>query len=128
MWSENKRKGTNPLTKTGYISLFLYKHFVDLKNKKSDWVEFKSAAKFVTRCLDKVERGDVFIEGNTSKTNFRLLGARPPKKEVKLWWLALFDYSIDVKTSFFIHWSIKHGNFIVIIVNWKRRLEWNPKC
>ena len=82
--SENKRKGTNPLTKTGYINAFLYKYFVDLKNKKSDSVEFKSAAKLVTRCLGKVERGDIFIEGNTSKTNFRLLGARPPKKEVKV--------------------------------------------
>ena len=47
-------------------------------------MEFKSAAKFVTRCLGKVERGDIFIEGNTSKTNFRLSGARPPKKEVKV--------------------------------------------
>ena len=32
-------------------------------------------------CLDKLERDDFFIEGNTSKTNFRLLRAGPPKTE-----------------------------------------------
>ena len=57
---------------------------VDLKNEKSDSVEFKSAAKFVTHCLYKLEGGDIFIEGNTSKTNFRLLGAGSPKREVEV--------------------------------------------
>ena len=32
-------------------------------------------------CLVKLERDDFFIEGNTSKTNFRLKGAGPPKTE-----------------------------------------------
>ena len=47
-------------------------------------MEFKSAAKFVAHCLYKLEGGDTFIEGNTSKTNFRLLGAGSPKREVEV--------------------------------------------
>ena len=56
----------------------------------------KSTAKFFTGYLDKHERGDFFINGNTNKTKFRLLGAGPPKRAVE-GWLALFDYLIFFK-------------------------------
>ena len=82
VWSENKRKWMTPFTQTGYIDPFFHDYFVNLKNEKLDSVEFKSAAEFVICCLDKLERGDFFTEGHTSKTNFRLLGAGPPKREV----------------------------------------------
>ena len=97
MWSEIKRKWVNPFTQTGYINPFVCGYLVDFKNEKSDSKEFKSAGKFVRR-LDKLERGDFFIEGNTSKTKFRLLGAGPPKRSIEIR-LALFDYFIDVRSS-----------------------------
>ena len=98
VWSENKKKRVHPFTQTGYINPFVREFFVDWKNEKSDFMEFKSAAKFVTRCLDKIERGDFSIEGNNSKTKFRLLGAGLPKRAIAVR-LALFDYFIDVRSS-----------------------------
>ena len=88
----------NSFTQTGYINPFICEYLVDLKNEKSDSKEFKSAAKFATRYLEKLEKSDLFIKGNTSKTKFRLLGAGPPNRGVKVR-LALFDYFIDVRSS-----------------------------
>ena len=58
----------NSFTQTGYINPFICEYLVDLKNEKSDSKEFKSAAKFATRYLEKLEKSDLFIKGNTSKT------------------------------------------------------------
>ena len=58
----------NSFTQTGYINPFICEYLVDLKNEKSDSKEFKSAAKFATRYLEKLEKSDLFTKGNTSKT------------------------------------------------------------
>ena len=98
VWSENKRKWMHPFTQTGFINPFVGEFFVDLMNEKSNSKEFKSAAKFVARCLDKLEGGDFSIEGNNSKTKFKLLGAGSLKRETEVQ-LALFGYFIDVRSS-----------------------------
>ena len=58
----------NSFTQTGYINPFICEYLVDLKNEKSYSKEFKSAAKFATRYLEKLEKSDLFTKGNTSKT------------------------------------------------------------
>ena len=50
----------NSFTQTGYINPFICEYLVDLKNEKSDSKEFKSAAKFATRYLEKLEKSDLF--------------------------------------------------------------------
>ena len=71
--------------------------FIDLRNEKCDNVQFKSATKFVVRCLQKLETGEFDIEGNCSSKKFRIMGAGPPKKALEVR-SALFDYFIDIRS------------------------------
>lgn len=80
--SKNKRKWMKLFRQTGYTNPFVREYFVGLKNKSLDSKGLKSTAKFFTGYLDKHERGDFFINGNTN-TKFRLLGAGPPKRAVE---------------------------------------------
>ena len=72
--------------------------FNDLKDKESDDADFRSAKKFVTRCLEKFDNKDFEIEGNNSTKNYRRMVAGPPTKAVELR-QSMFDYFIDVRCS-----------------------------
>ena len=69
-----------------------------MKNETCESKEFKSATKFVVRCLAKLDKGDFEIEGNDRKDKYRLLGRGAPKKTLELI-LSLFDYFIDIRTE-----------------------------
>ena len=128
--SKNKRKWMNPFTQTGYIHPFAHEYFIYLKNEKPDSKEFLNQLLNLSQVAYTWKRW-IFIEGNSSKIKFRLLGAGSPKRAVEAR-LELFDWVIGVKSSLkgclpFLYWRLEHKNCIVITVNWKRRLERNAK-
>ena len=49
--------------------------FTDLKEERCDTADFKSAAKFVSRCLEKLKRDEFDAEENRRLGKFRVLGA-----------------------------------------------------
>ena len=69
-----------------------------MKDEQCDSADFKSATKFVARCLDKLEKGLFDIEENHCSNKFRVLGAGPTRRAIEVRH-ALFDYFIDVRSS-----------------------------
>ena len=65
--------------------------------------DFKSAAKFVSRCLEKLDRGEFYAEENQRSDKFRVLGAGKPKHAIEVK-QALFSFFIDVRTSLKRRW------------------------
>lgn len=85
-------------TQKGYIQSRLRKVSIDLKDGSYGTKEFKSVTKFVSRCLEKLNKGDYDIEGNRSGDNFGLLVAGKTNRAVEVR-QALFDFFIDVRLS-----------------------------
>ena len=98
VWNDERKKWTNPLTQTGYLQPTVREIFPDLSGERCDATDFKSATKFVTRCLEKFERGDFDAEENNTSKKFRLPGAGPPVRALEVR-DALFDYFIDIRGS-----------------------------
>ena len=88
----------HPFTQTGYIQPSVREMFSDLSNEKCDNADFKSATKFVVRCMEKFEKGEFDKEGNDSKNKYRLLGAGPQKRALEVR-SSLFDYFIDIQST-----------------------------
>ena len=61
-----------------------------MKTENCNSKQFRSATKFKSQCLEKLEKGEFNIEGNDKKNKFW------PTIEV---WIALFDYFIDVRST-----------------------------
>ena len=59
------------------------KVFIDLNVEKSDTNDFKSATKFVSRCLEKLQRGEFASEENCGKNKYQLMGAGPKKRALE---------------------------------------------
>ena len=55
IWNE-KKKWVHSFTQTRYIQPTVREVFIDLKDEKSDTNDFKSAAKCVSCCLEKLKR------------------------------------------------------------------------
>ena len=72
--------------------------FTDLNDKRCDTADFKSATKFVSRCLEKLVRDEFDAEENRRSGKFRVLGAGKPRYAVEVR-QALFSFFIDVRTS-----------------------------
>ena len=71
--------------------------FKDLIDKPSNSKDFKSATKFVSRCLEKLEKDEFDLEENCCKNKYHVMGAGPDKTlEVRH---ALFDYFIEIRYS-----------------------------
>ena len=98
MWNAKRRKWVHPFTQIGYIQPTIKEVFKDLTDEPSDSKDFKSAAKFVSRCLEKLEKGEFDLEENCCKSEYRVMGASPQKKPLKVRY-ALFDYFIDIRYS-----------------------------
>ena len=94
IWNEKRKKWVHPFTQTGYIQPTVRKVFIDLKDEKSDTNDFKSATKFVSRCLEKQQRGEFALEENCGKNKYRLMGAGPKKRALEVRY-ALFDYLVS---------------------------------
>ena len=84
IWNEKRKKWVHPFTQTGYIQPTVRKVFIDLKDEKSDTNDFKSATKFVSRCLEKLQRGEFALEENCGKSKYRLMGAEPKKRALEV--------------------------------------------
>ena len=85
------KKLIHPFTKKEYIQPTMWAVYIDLKDENCDTKVFKSATKFDSRCLEKLNKGDFDIEENRSRDKFLLLGFGKTKRvaEVRL---ALFDF------------------------------------
>ena len=69
IWNEKRKKWVHPFTQTRYIQPTVRKVFIDLKDEKSDTNDFKSATKFVSSCLEKLQRGELHWKKTVAKTN-----------------------------------------------------------
>ena len=58
--------------------------FTDLKEERCDRTDFKSATKFVLRCLEKLDRGEFDTEENRRSDNSRAVGGGKPKHAVEV--------------------------------------------
>ena len=70
----------------------------DLIDELSDSKDFKSATKFVSRCLEKLEKAEFGLEESCCKNKYCVIGAAPspPQKKDPEVQYALFDYFIDI--------------------------------
>ena len=72
--------------------------FTDLKDEESVTNDFKSATKFVSHCLEKLQRGDFALEENCGRNKYQLMGAEPKNRALEVRH-ALFDYFVDIRSS-----------------------------
>ena len=98
VWNEKRKKWVSPFAKTGFIQPSVRVIFPDLAKDKCDAADFKSATKFLSRCMEKYERRDLDAEENDSSKKFRLPGAGARSRAVEVR-EALFDYFIDIRMS-----------------------------
>ena len=99
VWNPKRKKWTHPYTQTGYIQPTVREVFVDLKDEPSSSNDIKNASKFVTRCLEKLGKGEFNIEENCANNQYCLMGAGPKKRAIEVR-SALFDFFIDVRHIF----------------------------
>ena len=55
----------------------------DLTDEPSDSKDFKSATKFVSHCLEKLQKGEFDLEQNCCQNKYRVMGAGLLKKPLK---------------------------------------------
>ena len=92
VWNAKQRKWVHPFTQRSNIQPAVREVFKDLTDEPSD---SKDSAKFVSRCLEKLYRGEFNLEENFCKNKYRVMDAGPPKnREVRY---ALFGYFIDIR-------------------------------
>ena len=91
VWNSKRKKLVHSFTQKGYIQPRLRKVFTDLKDGCCGTKEIKSVTKFVSRCLEKLNKGDYDIEENRSGDNFGLLVAGKTNRAVEVR-QALFDF------------------------------------
>ena len=94
VWNSKRKKWIYAFTQKGFIQPTVREIFTDLKGERCDTADFKSATKFVSRCLEKLDRGEFDAEGNRRSGKFRVLGAAKPRHVVEV-----FIFLIDVRTS-----------------------------
>ena len=62
-----------------YIQPTVKEVFKGLTDERNDTKDFKSAAKLVSSCLEKLEKGEFDLEENCSKSKYHVMGAGPEK-------------------------------------------------
>lgn len=97
VWNEKKRRWTQPNTQVGYKARTVREVFTDMTNEKNDTEDFKSCLKFVGRCEELLKNGKFDIEGNSSQSKFRVLGAGAPKRCLGVR-RELFEFFIDIRS------------------------------
>ena len=98
VWNPKRKRWTKPLTQVGFIQPAVRELFSNLKEAKSDDKEFKSATKYVSRCLEKLEQGKFDIAGNDVTNKYRVLGAGAPKRALEVR-ATLFDFFVDIRCN-----------------------------
>ena len=98
VWNAKQKKWVYPFTRKGFIQPTVREIFTDLREERCDTADFKSATKFVSRCLEKLDRDKLDAVENRRSGKCRVLGAGKPNDAVKVK-QALFSFFIDVHTS-----------------------------
>ena len=98
VWNAKRKKRVYPSTQNRFIQPAVPEILTDVKEETCDTTDFKSASKFVSRCLEKLDRGEFDAEENGRSDKYRVLGAGKPKYAVEVR-QALFSFFIDVRTS-----------------------------
>ena len=62
-----------------YIQPTVKEVFKGLTDERNDTKDFKSAAKLVSHCLEKLEKGEFDLEENCCKSKYHVMGAVPKK-------------------------------------------------
>ena len=83
VWNAKPRKWVHTFTQRGYIQPTVREVFKYLTDEASDSKDFKSATKFISRCLEKLEKGEFDLEENCCKNKYRVMSAGPKKKLLK---------------------------------------------
>ena len=74
-----QRKWVHPFTRRGYIQPIV-REVKDLTDKPSDSKDFKSATKFVSYCLENLERGEFVFKGKGIRVK-----VNPPERATTQW-------------------------------------------
>ena len=93
-----RKKRVYPFTQNRFIQPTVPEILTDLKEETCDTTDFKSATKFVSRCLEKLDRGEFDAEEKWRSDKFTVLGAGKPKHEVEVR-QAPFCFFVGVRTS-----------------------------
>ena len=80
MWNAKLKTWVYPFAQKGFIQPTVRVIFTDLKEERCDMVDFKSAAKFVSVCLEKLYRGDFYVE---DQINSEYLGLTNQSMQLK---------------------------------------------
>ena len=62
MWNAKRKKWVYPFAQKGFIQTTARQTFTDLKEEICDTKDFKSGSKFVSRCLERLDRGEFDAE------------------------------------------------------------------
>ena len=98
MWNAKRKKWVYPFTQNRFIQKTVREIFTDLKEERCDTTDFKLVTKFVSRCLEKLDRGEFDAEEKWRSDKFTVLGAGKPKHEVEVR-QAPFCFFVGVRTS-----------------------------
>ena len=79
VWNVKRRKWVHHFTQRSYIQPTVREVSKDLTDEPSDSKDFKSVTKFVSHCLEKLEKGKIDLEENCCKNKYRVMGVGPKK-------------------------------------------------
>ena len=117
VWDVKRRKWVHPFTQRGHIQPTVREVFKDLTDEPSDSKDSKGATKFVSRCLEKLEKGEFDLEENCCKNNKKLL------KYDMLYLIILLTLNIVWTNDYHNVFSfLKLNSFMKNIVFWKLKL------
>ena len=79
VWNVKRRKWVHHFTQRSYIQPTVREVSKDLTDEPTDSKDFKSVTKFVSHCLEKLEKGKIDLEENCCKNKYRVMGVGPKK-------------------------------------------------
>ena len=97
MWNAKEKKWFYPFTQKGFIQTTVREIFTDLKEERCYTADFKSATRFVSRCLEKLDRGEFHDDQNRRSDKFKVFWVAKPKHAAEVRQV-LFSFYIDVRT------------------------------
>ena len=74
VWNAKRKKRVYPFTQNRFIQPTVPEILTDVKEETCDTTDFKSASKFVSRCLEKLDRGELMLKRMVDQINTEYLG------------------------------------------------------
>ena len=126
VWNTKWRKWVHPFTQRVYIQLTLREVFKDLTDEPNNSKDFKSATKFVSCCLEKLQKGEFNLKENYCKNKYCVIGATTQKKLLRYdmaYLIILFTLDTVWKGDYHNMFSfLKLNSFMKNIAFWKLKL------